>query len=54
MAEFLDMGGYGAYIWPCYGASVLVIGALVWQSLSAHRRAQADITRLEKDAGGGE
>jgi len=25
MAEFLEMGGYGAFIWPAYGAVALVL-----------------------------
>lgn len=28
MAEFFAMGGYGLYIWPCYGLSALVLGIL--------------------------
>lgn len=33
MAEFFEMGGYGAYVWPAYGLSFLVLaglGAGVW------------------------
>jgi len=25
MAEFLEMGGYGAFVWPAYGAVALVL-----------------------------
>ena len=43
-----DMGPYGAYIWPAYGISALVlIGFTVW-SLFAWRRAKARLAALEK------
>lgn len=29
MAEFFNMGGYGVYIWPCYGLSALMLGILI-------------------------
>lgn len=25
MSEFFAMGGYGVFIWPCYGLSALLI-----------------------------
>lgn len=33
MAEFFAMGGYGGYIWFCYGLSALVIGGLIFLRL---------------------
>ncbi len=31
MAEFLDMGGYAAYVWSAYGiAAIALVGATVW------------------------
>lgn len=36
MSEFLEMGGYGAFIWPAYGAAaVLMAGVLIlsWKSM---------------------
>lgn len=36
--EFLHLGGYGVYVWPCYLISVLVIG---WQLSSALRQLRA-------------
>jgi len=34
MSEFLAMGGYGAYVWPCF-----VLGGVVlaWNVVSARR-----------------
>lgn len=27
-AEFIDMGGYGFYVWSCYGSAAVVFVAL--------------------------
>ncbi len=48
MSGLLAMGGYGAYIWPAYGISVLLIGGLVVFTLRAHAGAKARLARLEK------
>jgi len=52
MSEFFAMGGYAAYVWPAYGASVIVIAGLgfaIWRRgqvlkrrLAAHEAAQSD------------
>ncbi len=34
LTEFVAMGGYGAYVWPCYG---LVIAVLIWNIFAARR-----------------
>jgi heme exporter protein CcmD len=34
MSGFLAMGGYGAYVWTCFG---LAAGVLVWNVLAARR-----------------
>lgn len=47
MTDFLAMGRYAAFVWPAYGASVLVLGAAIWLCLRAHSRARADLRRLE-------
>jgi heme exporter protein D len=54
MSAFLDMGGYGAFVWPSYAASVIVLGLAIAFSVSAHARAQAEIRRLEDQAKGGQ
>ncbi|QEH44219.1 heme exporter protein CcmD [Aggregatibacter actinomycetemcomitans] len=33
-SEFINMGGYGFYVWLSYGLSLLVIGVLIVQSLA--------------------
>jgi heme exporter protein CcmD len=34
MSEFLHMGGYGAYIWPCFLLTAVVLG---WNVAAARR-----------------
>ena len=49
MSDFLAMGGYGAYVWPAYGLTAIVLlGFLVvtWQGLRGRRRA---LERLEAE-----
>ena len=41
MSEFLAMGGYAAFIWPAYGLTAAVLGALAWASWRARRDAAA-------------
>ncbi len=53
MSTFFEMGGYGAFVWPSYAASVLVLGLAIAYSVSSHARAQAEIRRLENEAKGG-
>ncbi|MGF1456894.1 MAG: heme exporter protein CcmD [Alphaproteobacteria bacterium] len=44
MAEFFAMGTHGAYVWPAFGLSALVLGVLVWlrwrRLVAAEKRAQ--------------
>ena len=47
---FLDMGGYGAYVWGAYGVSALAL-SLMW----AHaRRRERSLLRSLAAGGGGE
>ncbi len=49
MGEFIAMGGYGAFVWPAYGLTALVmlgILATSWHGLRGRRR---DLERLEAD-----
>lgn len=46
--EFIDMGGYGPYVWSCYGLTFAVLIGMGWSSrrqlaaeqITARRRAQ--------------
>ena len=49
MTHFLAMGGYGAFIWPAYGASLIGLLAMAWQSWAAWRAAKKRLAALEED-----
>lgn len=39
LQEFLSMGGYGAFVWPSYIVTIVLLIANVWLARSSHRRA---------------
>ena len=47
MTEFLQMGGYGAFIWSAYGLAVLVMGGLVVATLRSLRSQERQLAALE-------
>ncbi len=46
LAEFLSMGGYGAFVWPAYGLAMAVLVGMAWASRRILRHRQADLARL--------
>ncbi len=46
----LDMSPYAAFVWPAWGISALVLGAVVARALAASRKWKAELKRLEDDA----
>lgn len=42
---FLDLGGYGAYVWPAFAVAALVF---VWMALSTLRRLRENERALER------
>ena len=48
MSGLLNMGGYAAFVWPAYGASVLLLGAAIVLTWRAYARARAQLAALEK------
>ena len=48
MSELLDMGGYGAFIWPAYGVTVLALGGMIVWTMAGWQRAKARLASLEK------
>lgn len=46
----LDMGRYGAFVWPSYAVTALVLLYLVASSLVRARKWRAEVERREKDA----
>ena len=52
MADFLSMGGYGAFVWPSYGVTALLLGALIWHSVRMMRRAEREVELMRAATGG--
>ncbi len=47
MAEFFSMGGYGAYVWPSYIMTAVVMGVLLITSLRGLKTTEATFERLK-------
>ncbi|MBL8665538.1 MAG: heme exporter protein CcmD [Alphaproteobacteria bacterium] len=54
IGKFLEMGGYAAYVWPALGLTVLVLAGLLVASVKSVRRREAELARLEAEAGRGD
>ena len=52
LSDFLNMGGYAAYVWPAYGAAAAVLGGLLAGSLARLRRVERRLAALEASDGG--
>ena len=46
MSEFLEMGGYGAFIWPAYGAAAILMAGVLIQSWKSMRQREALVQSL--------
>lgn len=38
MSEFLNMGGYAAYVWSSYGLALIVYGLVYFLPIIEHKR----------------
>jgi heme exporter protein CcmD len=45
MSEFLDMKGYGAYIWSAYALALGALWLNVWIARRQHRAALIEVRR---------
>lgn len=43
----LHLGGYGAYVWPAYGVTALVLIGVLWQTLTSLRANERLAKRLQ-------
>jgi len=50
LASFLEMGGYGGYVWPAFALSAVVLLALLVESLRRLRNGERALARLEAEA----
>ncbi len=51
MSELLHMGGYAAYVWPCFGLAAVVIA---WNVVAARRLHAAARERAIRRAAAGQ
>ena len=53
MNDFFDMGGYGAFIWPAYLVTFIILGGILLQSVITMRRRErlADVLRKRRRDG---
>ena len=52
LSDFFNMGGYGAYIWPAYGVSALVLLALLISSMIGLKADEKTLEMLQAQGGG--
>jgi heme exporter protein D len=45
----LDMSPYGAFVWPAWAITAIVLGAVVARSVASARRWKAELKRLEDE-----
>ena len=50
--SFLEMGGYGCYVWPAFGATALVLAGLLVASVRSLRAKEAALLALQQGRGG--
>ena len=51
MSAFLHMGGYGVFVWPCFGLAAVV---LAWNIASARRLHAAALERVLRRSNAGQ
>ena len=55
LADFFDMGGYAAYVWPSYALTlVVVVLNIIWARRLLVKSREEARRRLAMRAGGGE
>ena len=55
LADFFDMGGYAAYVWPSYALTLIVVVLnIIWARRLLVKSREEARRRLAMRAGGGE
>jgi heme exporter protein D len=47
LSNFLEMGGYGGFVWPAFGLTAAILLALLVDSLRRLKSGQRALARLE-------
>ena len=49
-AEFYEMGGWAAYVWPCYAIALVLIGGVAIRIIrrNAHMREQLELAEARQ------
>ncbi len=50
LGAFLAMGGYAQYVWPTYGAALLVLIVLLVWTLGGYRKRQRELETLQRQS----
>ena len=50
--DFLEMGGYAAYVWSSYAVVFVVLAGLLVASLKGMRAGERELKELEERVGG--
>ena len=50
VSDFLNMGGYGSFIWPSYLLTTLILGVLSWIIILRNIRAKRRLNNAEQKA----
>jgi heme exporter protein D len=48
LGAFLAMGGYAQFVWPAYGAALLVLIVLLAWTLAGYRRRERELDALQR------
>ncbi len=51
ITDFLSMGGYGAYVWPAFVVTAVVLAAMLVFSLREIRAREAELEALQRGQG---
>lgn len=49
-ASFFEMGGYGAFVWPCYVIALVMLGGYAAYCILQHRRYLKALARATRPA----
>ncbi|MDP6773854.1 MAG: heme exporter protein CcmD [Rhodospirillales bacterium] len=51
LSAFLDMGGYGAFVWPSFAITVAVLAGLLVASVRSARASERELAALRAEEG---